>query len=150
MLDNPGAIPKTRRHSRRTHMKFMLRSGALIAAIVLAGPFTGSAANLDWTGTINDNWFNGGNWTPAGPPGALDNARIGNNTVTDGLARIATGGTAAANRVVLGLNAGQSGTLNINNGSELDTVNNLVVGAGGDGTLNVQNGIISVNTSAAP
>ena len=45
-----------------------------------------------------------------------------------------------ANRVVLGLNAGESGTLNINNGSELDTVNNLVVGAGGDGTLNLLNG----------
>ena len=131
-------------------MQFTKKLGTLLAAVVLAGPFTGSAANLDWTGNINDNWFNGGNWTPAGPPSALDNARIGNNTVPVGFARIANGGTATANRVVLGLSAGDDGTLNINNGSELDTVNNLVVGAGGDGTLNLLNGTLRVNTSGLP
>jgi outer membrane autotransporter protein len=129
-------------------MKFTLKFGALFV-VALVGPFTAFSANLDWTGNINDNWFNGGNWTPAGPPGVLDNARIGNNTVAVGLSRIATGGTATANRVVLGLNAGESGTLRINNGSELDTVNNLVVGAGGDGTLLLENGSLRVNTSGA-
>ena len=127
-------------------MSFTKKLGAIFV-VALIGPFTAFSANLDWTGNNNDNWFNGGNWTPAGPPGALDNARIGNNTVPVGFARIGTGGIATANRVVLGLNAGESGTLNINNGSELDTVNNLVVGAGGDGTLNLLNGTLQVNTS---
>ena len=40
-----------------------------------------SAATLNWTGANNDNWFNGGNWNPAGPPNFGDDAHIGNALV---------------------------------------------------------------------
>ena len=56
-------------------------------------------------------------------------------TLSTALARINTGGTAEANNVVLGLDAGTDGTLRINNGSTLELGNNFTVGSAGTGTF---------------
>ncbi len=56
---------------------------ALMTGIVLLVSGMAQAATLTWTGAVSTNWFDGGNWTPAGPPAAGDTAIIGSNFTVD-------------------------------------------------------------------
>jgi len=122
-------------------MKYTFKAGAPLIAVAIAVLTTQSfAANLNFN-VPDGSWFTPTNWTPAGPPTAGDNARIGTAvTLSTALARINTGGTANANNVVLGLDAGTDGTLRINNGSTLAIANSFVVGAAGTGTFDSLDG----------
>ncbi len=116
-------------------MRFTKNLRALLGCALLATASTVSAANLNFN-VPDGSWFTPTNWTPGGPPTNLDNARIGTATTqSTAIARINTGGTANANNVVLGLDAGTDGTLRINNGSSLGVGNNFTVGNGGTGTF---------------
>ena len=116
-------------------MKYAFKTGALLALTIALLATQSFAAPLNFD-VADGSWFTPGNWTPAGPPGAGDNARIGTAaTLSTALARINTGGTANANNVVLGLDAGTNGTLRINNGSTLNIANSFAVGGSGTGTF---------------
>ena len=56
---------------------------ASMAAIVMFAGGTAHAADRTWTGAVSTNWFDAGNWTPAGSPGAADKAIIGANYTVD-------------------------------------------------------------------
>ena len=116
-------------------MKYAFKTGALLALAIAVLGRQSFGANLDFN-VPDGSWFTSTNWTPAGPPLSTDNARIGTAaTLSTALARINTGGTANANNVVLGLDAGTNGTLRINNGSTLAVANNFTVGDAGTGTF---------------
>ncbi len=116
-------------------MKYTFKTGALTAMAVALLGAQSFAANLDFN-VPDGSWFTSTNWTPPGPPGPADNARIGTAaTLATALARISTGGTATAHNVILGLDAGTDGTLRINNGSTLNVNNNLTSGDAGTGTF---------------
>ncbi len=119
-------------------MKFVRRKVILSLPILLLGISPVHAANDLWTGAVDDNWFNGGNWSLAAPPGATDNALVGNATVSPATAQIATGG-ATANNLVLGDLAGESGEVDMVSTGSLVTTKDLDVGEAGNGTFSMQN-----------
>ena len=116
-------------------MKFVLKSAAVLAAALTMLGTQSFAATLNFNNP-DGSWFNGGNWTPGGPPGPGDNARVGTTaTVSTAVARIASGGAATADNVLIGVQSGTDGTVRVNNGSTLTLSGNLHVGESGTGTM---------------
>src|SRR3954462_9369695 len=123
---HPSANPKDQRVSRRKlHMNYISRGRVCLALLIATLASPSFAANLDFNNP-DGSWFTPANWTPPGPPAAADNARIGTTaTLATAIARINTGGTANANIVVVGHDAGTDRTLRINSGSTLAIANNF-------------------------
>jgi hypothetical protein len=70
-----------------TAVRFLLGS-ALVLTLTFAWPHTSSAASATWTGNVDGDWTNDGNWTAAHPNGLNDiatfNNTLGNPVVTIG------------------------------------------------------------------
>jgi hypothetical protein len=54
----------------------------LVCVAVMCAVTSVGADDKTWTHAVNNDFYNGGNWTPAGAPGAADNALILDPTVT--------------------------------------------------------------------
>lgn len=104
----------------------------LLGSVAIAGATPAEAA--DWTGASSQDWFSSGNWNPASVPTSGTAVTIDNG----GTATIGAAG-AAASKVTLGSNGGQSGTLNVTGGT-LTATGAVTVGDFGSGTLNLSNG----------
>lgn len=128
---------------------------AITALALSAWPTVALAADCPnksdtvWTGAVDHNWFNSGNWTNGVP--------ICNNNVSS-TAGINNGGTAQINypnasacEVTLGANATDSGTLSVDgSGSNLTTCRNISVGYQGKGSLSITNGgVVTTDVGAS-
>ena len=109
-------------------------SAAIVAALAFAFPAAAGAQTV-WTGATGS-WFDAGNWSSGVPDGSAD-ARI-DNAGTSGIA--STG--AAAHSIILGFDAPDSGTLQVDSSATLDVAADLSVGYGGNGTLAIGAGAI--------
>ncbi|HZR78365.1 MAG TPA: hypothetical protein VFA58_04110, partial [Chthoniobacterales bacterium] len=108
-----------------------------LAAIFLAlGLFTVAAARADfiWNDATGD-WFTPGNWTPAGPPGSGQHAQINNG----GTAQVTSAG-AVCNILLLGFNAGDSGTVDVSGSGTLTTSSEAYIGRDGAGVMDITGG----------
>ncbi|MDE1996617.1 MAG: hypothetical protein KGI75_29230, partial [Rhizobiaceae bacterium] len=63
-------------------------------------PAMAVAASLSWTGAVNSDWNNAGNWSPALTPGASDSVVIDGGALP---AEVLDGGPAAAGDITVGL-----------------------------------------------
>ncbi len=130
------------------------------ALLMLVYPYGEAKADTNWTGTINNDWFNTGNWD-AGVPnngiianlntlnnrptittsGAVSNTLYIGNTSTSELT-VTNGGTITSHESYIGFNAGSSGTVNLTgSGSTWDFSGNaMFIGEHGNGVLNISNG----------
>ena len=111
--------------------------------------------DIHWEQDVDNNYATAGNWVGGIVPDASfdERAIIGNSTVPTGTANVSSviSGNQRPGAVVLGEAAGQSGTLNINSGGDLEVINSpgapvgaVQVGIGnesaGTGILNVLSG----------
>ena len=113
------------------------------------GPLvTACTGTIQWTGLVNNNWNNAGNWTPAGPPGAGADACIppafaGVTIDINGLAVA----NQSINSLISNAHLQMSGTtLNVAAASTVDA--NLTV-AGGTLALNGATGVTGTLTQSA-
>lgn len=145
----------------------LLLTSASAAALIALTP--GSASAQNWTGTTSNDWTVGSNWSGGVVPIAGNVVSI--NTTSPNPTVLGAGGAAAGatGSISVGVTAGPSGSLTIQNGSTLTssgatiaigiaggsngtvTVNGagsqwitsghqIEIGASGNGTLNIQNG----------
>jgi hypothetical protein len=119
-------------------MSTLPRVRAIRFLLIAVGAFAASRSvdaqnNYQWN-VANGDFTVGGNWTPAGPPQAGDNAAINNG----GTATLATG-TSVGNLDVASA-PGSSGTLAINNGQLNAT--QVHFGESGAATVTVTNGFL--------
>jgi T5SS/PEP-CTERM-associated repeat protein/autotransporter-associated beta strand protein len=166
---NHASLRREKSRSTRARLGAWLRSSTFLAsgpialAAVLAATSLPAQAQSVWNGTLSTNWFTGGNWTPAGAPGAADDATI--DTITPN-APVVGGGAGLAEAAVLtvglnntgitltvqdarllrtvngliGFNAASSGTVTVTGGnSRWENSTDMWVGVDGTGTLNIQN-----------
>jgi T5SS/PEP-CTERM-associated repeat protein len=122
-----------------------------LPAVALADDFLcPNPESTFWTGTVNNDWFNSGNWTNQVPicPGPVYSYYASINTSPT--AQINTGGASACS-VTLGNAASDSGTLSVDgsNGGNLTTCSNLYVGYQGTGKLSITNGGAVTTTTDA-
>ncbi len=111
-------------------------AGVIFGLAILAHATPSLAQVKTWVDATG-NWAVGANWSPAGAPGATSDAVINNG----GTAQITTSVTAS--RLVLGQNAGNSGTVTIGTGGLLTTVGGGSgddIGFRGSGTLRLLGG----------
>ena len=104
-----------------------------IAAVALLAS-SAFAADTTWTGAVDNDWFEPGNWDP-GIPDASTNALINNG----GTAQIAPKlQTAVALSLTLGQNVGDSGTVSVGAPhGDMAVAGTIFVGYRGTGTLNI-------------
>jgi T5SS/PEP-CTERM-associated repeat protein/autotransporter-associated beta strand protein len=109
---------------------------SLIAALTV---FCATSSSFAQTRVWNDatsSWFTPSNWTPAGPPGAGDNAIVDNG----GTPFIASPGATALN-LELGVSSGLGGNTQVRAGGTLAASANILVGyTSGTGTFNISGG----------
>ena len=98
--------------------------------------------NFFWTGAVDQDWTNGGNWTPPGPPGTADNAHIDQAPT----ARIDSA-VVGIHNITLADAAGDSGTLKINS-SVVNSVNNFVIGDGGSGVVTMDTSVVNQSNNS--
>jgi len=110
---------------------------ALMASTALLASAVAAQAQQVWTGTTSTDWFDANNWNPNTVPANGDQPTI--NTVTprapviDGAAAPAAG---SLTQIFIGENG--TGTLTIQNGGSLTTVNGFIGdNAGSNGTVTV-------------
>lgn len=121
------------------------KNAILVTITALALPMsTGFGAPTTWFGETG-NWFDVGNWDCYCVPDSGSNAFINNG----GTAQIADDpGMADALSLTLGLNANQSGTVEVSPPhGDLDVGEAIFVGKGGAGTLTITQG--TVNSASA-
>ena len=137
-------------------LKLNNRTGAVLLAMSL-GICTGAQAiNYDWNGTVDNDWLNGVNWTPLGPPMGGD----GN------FARFFAGAPRAASitadipvvQDILSANDGTVGMRQINHSAGVVNLNGwmrlgqdpdgggVLTGAGDGGTYNMTGGTINAGS----
>jgi hypothetical protein len=111
-------------------------SRVFLAIALLSSAFlsTARAVDFDWNGSVDNDWLNGANWTPLGPPsgGAGNFAYIRNG----GTARISAD-IPQVQDVFVGRGAATSGTLNQTAGNATNTGWTFVGTDGGTGTYNL-------------
>ena len=119
----------------------LLNSALCTAAITTLCCFNASAQTATWTGAVDTDWNNNGNWD-IGVPAEGTNAIIGNFTVNYNSPMVATGFAGLTNSGVLNINAGgfNNNFLFANTSSALVTINN-----GGEATVN---GNVGLNNTA--
>jgi outer membrane autotransporter protein len=158
--------PSTGGGERRRHRSFapallattaLTAAGpALVCAALALGLTTAPARADDWTGTVSDDWFTGGNWVDGSAPVAADNVTIDttahNPTAIDaaagaagdinvglfgaGTLTIRNGGSLDDDHAAIGYGADSNGTVTvIGDGSSWASSAHLWVGYGGTGTL---------------
>ncbi len=110
---------------------------AFLAAVLSSAPYV-QAVPMDWVAGTGS-WFDAGNWSPAGPPAAGDDARI----INGGGAQIAAPGAVARNLTLGGTNPGEEGSIHMTAGS-LTVGQDLVVGDRGRGEFTLDGGALSV------
>ena len=128
---------------------------AITALALCAWPIVALAADCPnkgvtvWTGAVDHNWFNPGNWTNGIPTC---------NDIVSSTAGINNGGTAQINYpnafacdVTLGANATDSGNLSVaGSGGNLTTCRDISVGYQGKGSLSITNGgVVTTDTGAS-
>jgi len=96
---------------------------------------SGVTLGLSWTNTGTGSWGVAGNWSPNTVPTATDSPKINNG----GTAQIADGNDYEVDLLYLGVGPGNSGTLQISNGSLTPTNSPIDVGSGSgaSATLNI-------------
>jgi T5SS/PEP-CTERM-associated repeat protein len=149
---------------------FQPLAGSIAALLLAAGfavPDSARAIDYQWNNAGTGIWFTGGNWTPGGPPGPVDNAFINNGgtsqinaagaTATDvtvgstatGTLQILAGSTLSSSFVTLGQDAGSNGTLLVTGaGAVLTNSSSVTVGDSGQGGLTLLAGG-AINGSAS-
>ncbi|MFC1806442.1 hypothetical protein ACFL09_05620, partial [Planctomycetota bacterium] len=107
-------------------------------AALCCGIVARDAAAIDWTDPGTDNWTDGTNWNPPGPPGPGDKANIFNG----GTAYIAGNAGTIQRFELAGPSGATSGFLELRTGGSLATNNsgNTYVGARGTGRLTIEDG----------
>lgn len=124
------------------------KNAILLAAAVLAFFVSGAfGATTSWTLQGTGNWFTGENWSN-GEPDSTTDAQINNS----GTAQIsADAPMAEALSLTLGLNAGESGTVEVSPPfGDLTVGEAIFVGKGGSGKLTITQGtVISATASIA-
>jgi fibronectin-binding autotransporter adhesin len=122
--------PQSQSSCERRHLYACLLLAALLSA---ASPAHG--ADTTWIGGTGS-WFVPSNWSNGLPiiTGGIDSAYINNG----GTAQILSSG-AVANFLELGIDVGQSGSLDVNGGG-LTISRGLYLGAAGSGTLTIRSG----------
>src|SRR5688572_23894865 len=76
--------------------RILLASLALFAAVLLSGTTAAQAATKAWTGLVDNNWHEPGNWSPPGVPAGNDTINInlaGTSVNATPPVTIANGGT---------------------------------------------------------
>ncbi len=97
-------------------MKPLRRKARLSAAALFTLTMGASAQTVTWTGPDTGPWHTGGNWTPAGVPGAGSDVVIDGETATSRIVNLDSGGS-AVNR--LSVSAGD--TLRVNGSTFIQT-----------------------------
>ena len=108
-----------------------------VSALALVAAVAPASAQTVWTGAIDSNWFNAGNWQPA----ILPSGPTWINSNTPGA--VISGGPAVSlmGTTIIGRDAGTNGSLTVNGaGSALTVGQGLQIGWSGNGTLNIGNG----------
>ncbi len=126
----------------------MKRNPKKLVLLLLAAITATSAQSLHaqktWTGANNNNWFNNGNWSPAGAPASSDDVLVNNA----GTPQVGNPG-AVANTVTLGDASATSGTLNVQGNGTLGVTLSVTVGNAGTGTLNITGAASATLTDAS-
>jgi outer membrane autotransporter protein len=122
-------------HNRRARYSSIALATFLLSSTALIAPTL--AAERDWTGAVNDDWFTAGNWNPNYVPTASGRANINGprQSIIEGKST-----TIDYTRIGIdkGLGNGQSGSLLIRNGGQLhDTSGFIGYTAGFKGTATV-------------
>jgi len=147
----------------RPDRHFLRRSSvALLCSTVLAGlPALALGADTSWTGAVDDDWFNPGNWSlivPDNTHGAYLGAGFETTVVIDGAAAevhnlnfafmdpatltIQNGGSLTNYGFsYIGMGVGQTGTLVLTGDSKWQNTSDvIIIGNGGTGIVTVQTG----------
>ena len=126
---------------------------ALLFAALACAPLAHAVSS--WTGALDNNYGNAGNWTPSGVPGtAVDVEILGGtaNVPSGNWDRRGAGSTTIGGSATVNLNAGSgrllnNGTFNMSGGSLNHTGEYFIVGTGAVGTMNHSAGAISSTLS---
>ncbi|MGY6519246.1 MAG: autotransporter domain-containing protein [Lysobacteraceae bacterium] len=132
-----------------------------VLAVLASAAHTATAADAFWTGQASQDWFNGANWSPAGPPAPGDDAVIDTNAPNatnvigaaavlrdltvgrdhTGTLQIAGVGGVSSRVGRIGEAEGSLGAVVVAGaGSVWSNSQNLFVGIAGTGSLNIING----------
>lgn len=89
------------------------------------------SAQSTWTGSINNDWNNAGNWSPSGVPGSGDNVIINSGTVSLNTTPVGDIGSLTMNGgdLTIGVSLTISGASNIGGGATLDVGADLILNA---------------------
>ncbi|MDF9832450.1 autotransporter-associated beta strand protein/T5SS/PEP-CTERM-associated repeat protein [Ereboglobus sp. PH5-5] len=123
----------------------MKNTPALLIASILAlalAPAT-RAADVFWQAGSAGSWDNTGNWIGGILPAADDNVLVDSGTITiaNGITAGVSGTLATAGTTAIGLTAGLSSSLIIENGGQLVTSNTVfAIGDSGDGYMEIRTG----------
>ncbi|MFV0415100.1 MAG: hypothetical protein ACK5NG_01895, partial [Chthoniobacterales bacterium] len=110
-----------------------LKLTAVLSGLVL--PFATSAAQTTWTGAVDNNWHEAGNWNNGTPTAASSNATF-NMTGSTSVSLVGASGNTA--RLVM-----ENGTVNLDLSSNTLTGTNLIFLTGNGDTLSVKDGTMT-------
>ena len=140
---------------RRGEMRNLLLLVLLLAVTGAAG-----AVEIQWRGTISQDWTLPGNWNTGAVPGTADlaninrtpgplldsasisvgNIKVGGGTLTVSGATLNT----TSSWLILGYDAGTTGDMTFNSGT-INTAGTMYVGFSGNGNLTMNDGTMNVN-----
>src|ERR1035438_2429259 len=111
--------------------RFLVGATIWLAGFAIAN-FGSAQTNRTWTGSVNSDWFNAGNWNPAGAPGSNDTVNVSNGTIN-----------LTAPVIISGQFNWTGGTLS---GNSLNISSNGLLAIGGDGAVTLGNALTNAGT----
>ena len=103
------------RPSRRSTLFVIIAGFVTVVGLLILGPETAVAEMCQWTGAVNTDWNNAGNWSCAIVPGANDEVILDNSVVSGSYSIILPGSatTTTISKLTISPNSGNNITLNL-------------------------------------
>ncbi|MGB5061339.1 MAG: hypothetical protein WBO48_21740, partial [Candidatus Promineifilaceae bacterium] len=103
------------RRSQRSTLFIIIAGFVTVVGLLLQGPETAVAEMCQWTGAVNTDWNNAGNWSCAIVPGANDEVILDNSVVSGSYSIILPGSatTTTISKLTISPNSGNNITLNL-------------------------------------
>ena len=111
--------------------RFLVGATIWLAGFAIAN-FGSAQTNRTWTGSVNSDWFNAGNWNPAGAPESNDTVNVSNGTIN-----------LTAPVIISGQFNWTGGTLS---GNSLNISSNGLLAIGGTGSVTLGNALTNAGT----